>query len=64
MIIVVAYAALTVYAWPALPGFLIVVVGSMLVTVGLYGSVVKRSNATRFLFGMKPLDVRAETASR
>ena len=32
-----------------------VFVGSLLTTVALYELVVRRTNATRFLFGMKPL---------
>ncbi|HET6713423.1 MAG TPA: acyltransferase family protein [Actinomycetota bacterium] len=55
VIIVVAWSALTAFALPALPGFMVVSVGSLLTTVALYELVVKRTNLTRFLFGMKPL---------
>lgn len=55
VIIVVAWAALTAFALPALPGFMAVFMGSLFTTVALYELVVKRTNATRFLFGMKPL---------
>ena len=55
VIIVVAWAALTAFAMPALPGFMVVFVGSLFTTVALYELVVRRTNATRFLFGMKPL---------
>jgi hypothetical protein len=54
VIIVVAYAALTAYALPALPGFALVFAGSLLATVAVYELVVKRTRLTRFLFGMKP----------
>ena len=58
VIIVVAYAVLTAFTVPALPGFLVVFGGSLLVTVALYELVVQRTNATRFVFGMKPLGGR------
>ena len=38
----------------AIPKFLIIVVASLLVTFGLYEVAVKRTNITRFLFGMRP----------
>ena len=38
----------------AIPKFLIIVVASLLVTFGLYEIAVKRTNITRFLFGMRP----------
>ena len=62
VIIVVAYALLTAFTMPALPGFVLVSVGSLLATVGVYESVVKRTNVTRFLFGMKPLAAREPRA--
>jgi hypothetical protein len=62
VIIVVAYALLTAFTMPALPGFVLVSVGSLLATVGVYESVVKRTNLTRFLFGMKPLAAREPRA--
>jgi peptidoglycan/LPS O-acetylase OafA/YrhL len=55
VIIVVAYAVLSAFTVPALPGFVLVSFGSLLATVALYESVVKRTDVTRFLFGMKPL---------
>jgi peptidoglycan/LPS O-acetylase OafA/YrhL len=58
VIVVVAYAVLTAHAWPALPGFVIVFAVSLLATVALYELVVKRTNVTRFVFGMKPLAAR------
>ncbi len=64
MIIVVAWAALTAVALPALPGFVLVFVGSLLTTVALYELVVKRTNVTRFLFGMKPLVARVPSERR
>ena len=40
--------------------FLIIVLGSLVATVGLYDLVVRRTNITRFLFGMKWKARRAE----
>ena len=37
------------------PKFIFVVIGSLLVTFALYEILVKRTNLTRFLFGMRPL---------
>jgi peptidoglycan/LPS O-acetylase OafA/YrhL len=54
VIIVVAYAVLTPLAPPALPGFVLVLAGSLLTTAAIYEFVVKRTRLTRFLFGMKP----------
>lgn len=62
VIIVVAYALLTAFTMPALPGFVLVSIGSLLATVGLYEIVVKRTNVTRFLFGMKTLAAREPRA--
>jgi len=61
VIIVVAYAVLSAFTMPALPGFVLVSVGSLLATVAIYEAVVKRTNVTRFLFGMKPLPARARS---
>ena len=36
------------------PKFIIIVTGSLLVTFALYEILVKRTNLTRFLFGMRP----------
>jgi peptidoglycan/LPS O-acetylase OafA/YrhL len=38
-----------------IPKFLIIVISSLLVTFGLYEIAVKRTNITRFLFGMRLL---------
>jgi glucan biosynthesis protein C len=40
---------------PALPKFLVVAVASLAVTIVLYDLAVRRTNVTRFLFGMKSL---------
>jgi peptidoglycan/LPS O-acetylase OafA/YrhL len=61
VIIVVAYAVLTAFTLPALPGFVLVTAGSLLATVTLYETVVRRTNVTRFLFGMKPLGAQHPT---
>jgi len=61
VIIVVAYAVLSAFTMPALPGSVLVSVGSLLATVPIYEAVVKRTNVTRFLFGMKPLPARARS---
>jgi hypothetical protein len=61
VIIVVAYAVLTAFTLPALPGFVLVTAGSLLATVALYETVVRRTNVTRFLFGMKPLGAQHPT---
>jgi glucan biosynthesis protein C len=42
-----------------LPKFLLIVAGSLLVTFGIYEIFVKRTNVTRFLFGMRPLKRKA-----
>jgi hypothetical protein len=39
----------------------LVTAGSLLATVALYETVVKRTNVTRFLFGMKPLGAQHPT---
>jgi hypothetical protein len=42
----------------------LVTAGSLLATVALYETVVKRTNVTRFLFGMKPLSARVPSERR
>ena len=54
VIVVLAYYIVQ-WGVPALPKFLVLVAGSFVVTVALYELVVRRTNAIRFLFGMKPL---------
>jgi glucan biosynthesis protein C len=46
-----------VVGWAAgvLPKYLLIAVCSLVVSIGLYDLVVRRTNVTRFLFGMKPL---------
>lgn len=58
VIIVVAYAELTRWDAPALPGFAVVIVLSLAATVGIYEWFVRPWSATRFLFGMKPVPAR------
>jgi peptidoglycan/LPS O-acetylase OafA/YrhL len=64
VIIMVAWAVLTAVAMPALPGFVLVFVGSLLVSVALYELVVKRTRVTRFLFGMRPRGARVPSERR
>ena len=44
------------------PKFIIIVVGSLAVTFALYEILVKRTNLTRFLFGMRPLKKKPPAA--
>ena len=46
-----------VVQWTAgvLPKYLVIAVGSLVVSIGLYDLLVRRTNVTRFLFGMKPM---------
>jgi peptidoglycan/LPS O-acetylase OafA/YrhL len=54
VIIVVAYGVLTAWGAPAVAGFVVVTVTSLLVAVAIYEWLVRPWAATRFLFGMKP----------
>ena len=49
-----------VVQWAAavLPKYLVIVVCSLVVSIALYDLVVRRTNVTRFLFGMKPMPRR------
>jgi len=46
-----------VVGWTAgvLPKYLVIAVCSLVVSIGLYDLIVRRTNVTRFLFGMKPM---------
>jgi peptidoglycan/LPS O-acetylase OafA/YrhL len=50
-----------VVGWAAavLPKYLVIGVGSLAVSIALYDLVVRRTNVTRFLFGMKPMPRKA-----
>jgi peptidoglycan/LPS O-acetylase OafA/YrhL len=45
-----------------LPKFVMIVVASFIVTIALYDLLVKRTNVTRFLFGMRPLKKKSAEA--
>ncbi len=49
-----------VVGWTAavLPKYLVIAACSLVVSLGLYDLLVRRTNVTRFLFGMKPLPRR------
>ena len=52
VIVTIGYFAVRMNA-EALPKFFIVAVGSLAATIALYDLIVRRTNVTRFLFGMK-----------